>query len=400
MEKETVIFRIILLLVFTVFIKLNYAQNLIKNGSFELFKECPKNKKLNDNLGIKDWIVPNKTTVDYFNICCKNKLAGIPINYIGDQDAKNGDAYVGIWLVAENNYSEYLQTELISSLKKDTNYCVKFYVSLADKSPFYTNDIGLYFTKEKLKGKGYRMNNTDLMSMLEYDTYSMYNKPIYFEPQIKSNQFISDYNVWVEICGYYKAKGGESYITIGSFCKEPRIEKRNNYNNRSEFYKAGGYVYYYIDDVSVVPISSPEDCQCQETKQPEETISLVVEHDYFKDTTPGSRIILNNIYFAFNDSTLLESSFTELNRLVAFLSQSPLLKIKIDGHTDNTGSDEYNEQLSKARARAVVNYLTDKGISTERLSYQGFGASQPLTTNDTEEGRKINRRVEFIILEK
>lgn len=75
------------------------------------------------------------------------------------------------------------------------------------------------------------------------------------------------------------------------------------------------------------------------------------------------------------------------------------MKIEIQGHTDNVGTDEYNNPLSMKRAHAVLKYLSAKGISEERLRAKGYGKAKPLQPGDTEEIRKLNRRVEFIITE-
>jgi outer membrane protein OmpA-like peptidoglycan-associated protein len=76
------------------------------------------------------------------------------------------------------------------------------------------------------------------------------------------------------------------------------------------------------------------------------------------------------------------------------------LNIEISGHTDNIGSAAYNKTLSEDRAKAVVNYLTKKGISADRLTYKGYGFDQPVAPNNTEEGRQQNRRTEFKVLKK
>ena len=73
------------------------------------------------------------------------------------------------------------------------------------------------------------------------------------------------------------------------------------------------------------------------------------------------------------------------------------LEIEIHGHTDNQGEEDYNQTLSENRAKAVYNYLIGKGIAKERLSYKGFGESKPIATNDTKEGRQLNRRTEYVI---
>jgi len=114
----------------------------------------------------------------------------------------------------------------------------------------------------------------------------------------------------------------------------------------------------------------------------------------------GSKIILKNIFFDFDKTTLRPTSTAELDRLTKMLNDIPTLKIEISGHTDNIGSNEYNENLSEGRAKAVVDYLIDKGIDRERLTFAGYGESQPIESNDTEKGRQMNRRTEFEVLSK
>lgn len=102
-----------------------------------------------------------------------------------------------------------------------------------------------------------------------------------------------------------------------------------------------------------------------------------------------------NIFFKASSDQLTESSFEALDEVAALLLTNPTYNLIIDGHTDSTGSAELNRQLSQARADAVKNYLATKGISPERLKASGFGASKPLTSNATLEGRRKNRRVEL-----
>ena len=113
-----------------------------------------------------------------------------------------------------------------------------------------------------------------------------------------------------------------------------------------------------------------------------------------KDT----RIILHNLFFEFDSSVIKPESDSVIEELYQFLSNNPEIRIKIVGHTDNLGTEKYNETLSNNRAKAVYNAVVEKGIIPERLSWEGKGASDPITTNETEEGRAENRRVEFVIL--
>jgi len=125
----------------------------------------------------------------------------------------------------------------------------------------------------------------------------------------------------------------------------------------------------------------------------------VIEKDlYLAPVAIGETVVLNNIFFDLDKATLKEESFPELNRLLKIFDQIPGLVIEIGGHTDSQGSDEYNLNLSDARANAVRDYLIQHGISEDKITAVGYGATIPIDTNDTPEGRAQNRRVEFKIL--
>ncbi len=114
----------------------------------------------------------------------------------------------------------------------------------------------------------------------------------------------------------------------------------------------------------------------------------------------GAVVRLKNIYFDFDKTTLKAESYVELNKVVDFLKLNGHVEIEIEGHTDNKGSDEYNQNLSQGRSQSVVDYLVQQGIESNRLTAHGFGESKPIDTNDTDEGRANNRRVEFTVLKK
>jgi outer membrane protein OmpA-like peptidoglycan-associated protein len=108
-------------------------------------------------------------------------------------------------------------------------------------------------------------------------------------------------------------------------------------------------------------------------------------------------IILNNIFFESGSAILRSESDIEISRLAENLKKNKNLKIEIHGHTDNVGSEEDNLQLSEDRARSVMMALIAKGILPTRISSKGFGESKPIDTNETEAGRKNNRRTEFVV---
>ena len=108
-------------------------------------------------------------------------------------------------------------------------------------------------------------------------------------------------------------------------------------------------------------------------------------------------IVLKNVFFESGSADLLPTSLTELNRLKKLLEDNTQLNIQINGHTDDVGSESDNLTLSTARAKSVYNWLIEQEIPSTRLKYQGFGESQPLTSNENAEDRRTNRRTEFVV---
>ncbi len=126
-----------------------------------------------------------------------------------------------------------------------------------------------------------------------------------------------------------------------------------------------------------------------------------------KNTVPGAKVYRvgegiivefnDKILFGFDKSDLSEGATVNLDKLVTVLGNYPETNIEIQGHTDNTGTDQYNMDLSKRRASSVSYYINQKGVASGRISTKGYGESAPNYSNETEEGRAQNRRVEFLI---
>jgi outer membrane protein OmpA-like peptidoglycan-associated protein len=118
------------------------------------------------------------------------------------------------------------------------------------------------------------------------------------------------------------------------------------------------------------------------------------------DTTAINREFfeLRDIKFEYDSELILEVSFPNLDYVLAMLEVEPSYRVSIKAHTDNAGGEKYNDKLSERRAKSVVDYFLQKGLDKERMVWQGYGQSKPIATNDTEEGRAQNRRVEFVII--
>ena len=124
-----------------------------------------------------------------------------------------------------------------------------------------------------------------------------------------------------------------------------------------------------------------------------------VEIDVYLDkASAGAMAVLNNIFFEFDKFDLKDTSIPELNKVVKFLSENSTLKVEVSGHTDNAGTVTYNQQLSLKRAQSVSKYLVAQGIDQKRITQKGFGSEKPIKPNDSEENKRVNRRIEFKIL--
>ncbi len=118
-----------------------------------------------------------------------------------------------------------------------------------------------------------------------------------------------------------------------------------------------------------------------------------------KPIEKGAKVVLNNIFFEIGKAALSPQSRVELEKAIDLMKVNPSMKIEVGGHTDNVGDDAFNMKLSHDRAKSVREYLVNGGIAPDRLQAKGYGELNPIATNDTDDGRKSNRRTEFVILE-
>jgi outer membrane protein OmpA-like peptidoglycan-associated protein len=132
-------------------------------------------------------------------------------------------------------------------------------------------------------------------------------------------------------------------------------------------------------------------------KQAEEMKEVLGDAEVRREGEGIVILFKEKVLFGFDRSDLNTSAETNLNKLVNVLQKYPDTNIEIIGHTDSKGTDDYNQGLSQRRAISVASYLRGQGVSSSRLTTKGMGESDPIATNNTEEGRSQNRRVEFVI---
>lgn len=343
----------------------NSDRNIISNGDFEAnsvkIKEQQYSQiKFNNDELATDWGSSNESP----DICKikNNTMAGFRV--------------FGV------NY-EVLRNKLKQTLTANKTYCIQFKIKLMIDNKFGINGISVIFSEDIQQFKNSQVG-------LEYGV------AVQSHPSI----ILGLREQWMTISGTFKAKGGENYLYIGNFTSDKNLKVQKLDGSAPDY---SDEIYYYIDDVVLVELNENEKCHCNiqscdidglEKTSPNKPIV----QRFNQKPKIGQTIILENILFETAKSELLSESFPTLDSLFLLLANYPDMTIEITGHTDNIGSVETNNTLSQERANAVLIYLMDKGIDESRMNAKGYGSSQPIESNDTEEGRLKNRRVAFKIL--
>jgi outer membrane protein OmpA-like peptidoglycan-associated protein len=160
---------------------------------------------------------------------------------------------------------------------------------------------------------------------------------------------------------------------------------------------AGILYFVFCNNKEIITEPEIKELTIKETKQ--SPITEIITDIKSGINTKGKSLNFHEILFEYNSDKIVEESNTYLNEILKAMQDITALSIQIVGHTSNEGNDEYNEALSLKRAHAVKNYLIKNGINAKRLSVIGKGSKNPITNNNTEEGKKLNRRIEVVILD-
>jgi outer membrane protein OmpA-like peptidoglycan-associated protein len=444
------------------FIPVFSQRNLVINPDFETYEECPRshNPENKSHKIIPGWTYPTWAASDYFN-ACSSLDAGIPENFAGNSEAHSGVAYVGAILSGTSeSRREYIQGELKNPMVAGEKYCVSFFYKLASGSRFAVDQLSIYFSDKRVLTEGNEaMSLSPEFSNIDglfLDNIEDWNRACYlytakgeeqffiignFKNYSHTNYVITDKNVVnqrnkayayyyfddvsifpLENCNDcpcvqhdFEAAVTDTFYTGGADPVTGKTKELVN-NGRIKLAMMGGtepysvtwsngatgtflknlpagkYTYYAQDNVNCL------DSGTVVFKAPE-----VIEDNFMeglKNIEEGAAIVLENIFFEYNETTLLPESYQELDQIVQFLKEGLVKKIEISGHTDSDGSESYNKKLSEGRAQSVVNYIVSKGINDDILVAVGYGESRPIDTNLSEEGKAKNRRVEFKVLKK
>ena len=412
---------------------------------------------------IPGWGYPTIATPDYFNRCSPGRADGVsvPKNFAGESEPHTGDAYAGAILSGtDDGYREYLQGSLSEPLIKGRKYCVTYYFKLASFSKFAVDQLSVYLSDIEVKNSlkvnlpydpqinstvGLFLDNIDeweevctiyeanggekFFIMGNFKSYEQTNY-VATDKNMKNLRnkeyayyFFDDVSIRpLENCTDcncvqhdFEANIIDSTYTGGFDPITQTVEKIKN-DGHIRIAMVGGTPPYRVlwnnglkgAEVKNLPAgeyayTAYDAYNCQQTGKVTFIQPVVVEDKFeagLESIEEGGSLVLKNIFFEFNKTTLLPESFPELDKVVNFMISKDISLIEISGHTDSDGSESYNQKLSEGRAKSVVQYLISKGVKASRMKAVGNGESKPIDTNLSDEGKARNRRVEFTLLKK
>jgi hypothetical protein len=284
-------------------------------------------------------------------------------------DGMHGGIFSGLIAVTDiynkQSYRQFLSVPMCRPMRKDVTYSISFYLKPIHYTRKITSSISVYFSQAPFKASADRIDSA-LLSV----------KPSASGP---ADSFYGEKR-WYRVDMKYIAKGGEQYFTLGNFIPY----------NQMRFKRVKEYKYdmidYYIDDIKVFAPSDTFNC-CNR---------CLLYSNYFTQPFSTDRAYpLPGIHFAWNDTSLADGCYPDLEAVKQLLDYFPNWKVRIIGHTDSTGDPAFNQLLSEGRARMVKSLLQKKGINQDRILATGKGATEPIRPNNSEKGREANRRVEI-----
>lgn len=341
-------------------------ENIVPNSGFEQYANAPIGwfyKGQHFTNVMKYWSSPTAASPDAFGPKVK-----VPAHWeekgFGKLKPHSGASMVGITVFGcedgKPHCREYIQIQLKEPLVVGQRYYVEFWTNHLPRS-LEINNLGVCFSEKKIE-----LKTDELLTMT---------------PVMKAEEIVrAPKSKWARISGRFIAQNEADHLIIGNFYPDKETLVKKNSDDTLPF------AYYYIDDVLV----KKEEPVIEVPLKPDDLTKAKLEE--------GKVIPLKNIYFDTDKWELLPRSYVELNKLLQIMSENPDMIIEIIGHTDTQGESNYNLYLSRKRSKAVVEFLNENGIANHRTRYKGYGSTKPIATNSTEDGRQLNRRVEFLII--
>lgn len=359
--------------------------NLVPNGSFEN-GDVKKLKAYGQLEEIStDWFAYTDAPLDLFSTEVKSEKVAVPANSYGYEDASDGVRYAGFRAYSKTPKlaRTYFQVRLKENLQQNQMYCVSFDISLSDLSKYAVNGIGAYFSDRKEE-----QPNLGIVDR---------------EPQMmhRTDKVMQLMEGWETVCGTVLGTGQEEYMTIGGFngsqdIEEVKVKKPTNIAGVQTM-----HAYYYIDNVSVVPVDAKSQCSC--SRSSDTAPDLVYGGPALPSDLSGREVVeRTSVYYAFVKRSFTEGGKAALDRLADIMKGNPGWTLEVMGHCDN---DEVSEgkinprfaDMGQKRAEQVKRYLVSQGVAEGSIMVTGMENSDPASTKATDLARAKNRRVTFRI---
>lgn len=333
------------------------AQDLILNPSFEQYTTCPK-QGVNISNFVEDVSQPTSSSADYFHKCGTGNYA-IPNNFMGNQEPAEGSAYAGLYYYALNDYREYLQLQTAQTLEEGIPYKIKFKVNLADNATISSSKLTIMLLNNKA-----RIPNSVVLSPSRLDLVEGMQ---FQEVALTADNTLANKDGWVTVTGEFTSKGYENYLVFGNF----KPNKDSDILTKKEI-ENSDFSYYFVDDFSLEALPR---------------VNFEKDKIYVLERNP----------FEPKGFEMDEEAIASVKKIFKYLKDNAEVQMKITGHSDNSGTPEYNQFVSSLRARAVALYLKKMGIDESRIVWEGMGSKKPLRNGKIKENKLDDRRVEFVM---
>ncbi|MEX2379539.1 MAG: OmpA family protein [Vicingaceae bacterium] len=390
--------------------------NLVPNPSFEEVDGKIKGEGMIELA--KPWRSVTADQVDLYSASAKDKNMRVPDNKYGKEPARTGENYAGVSFLGYRGRMprHYLGVQLEKPLVEGKEYCMKMHVSMADLTKYAVNNIAMLVTTDSIVEPS--------STVLEYEA------PVRsITKELHDQQYL-----WTDICRIYVAKGGEQHIVIGNFEKEDntihdKVRLSREFSGRQEM-----NAYYFVDDISVVPMDvlNEGDCSCDDiaggtlkveskTFGTDENERKNAKKTYLvnSDGSRAEESIRNNakekadakskeanndevetaewsieseaIYFAESKFKPLSTEMDKLNKIADYMSANPTVQLEIQGHSNESESEV--SFIGKRRAFMVQKELVDLGVDKSRISYVSKETDEPVESGNSPK----NQRVTFML---
>ncbi|MGD1844101.1 MAG: OmpA family protein [Salibacteraceae bacterium] len=359
------------------------CQNLVKNPSFENYLQLsPTLGNIND---CQFWTNPLATNPDFYHQDSPYFYTHAPVNIAGIQHPRTGKGYAGLIAYQKgDSWCEYLQGQLVQALEVNKVYEISFWVSPGELSSFFTDQLGVYFSSD---------------SIFEPEEFAYTPTSRIQSKSTPKDYFYDQLDRWTRFTASYTARGGERFLIIGNLggC-DPKYAAREN--PITVGMNIENMAYLYLDDVRLIPhdfdtLASDSLNRGNSNEMPlDQEVVLANSDDVFLGETAE---IMNERQLVRKYGLGVETQIMVLNYFIHFLKINPEFTFEIGVHIDDEYDEEWNLEVTQARAESIVTYLFRQGIPRERMTAKGYGSSVPMKSNDTFEGQEANRRISFKI---